>query len=199
MSHIDSIFNPDHHILTRYLTMYVTYWLFNTEHHILTLYSTLNVTLTQYVMLNVTYWFYIQHWMSHIQCSSENLQLTMPRDRPISYVCGQNVWTKVCSLLQRRSQGYRWRRFRSRSQRATEITSTWLKHEKADCDYVVTLKCSLSIQFNEKLGGMCNCNHAFVVGSKKLLASSYKDHAAADKQCFFRRSRAPVMSLNTHW
>ena len=59
------------------------------------------------------------------------------------------------------------------------ITSTWLKHEKADCDYVVTLKCSLSIQFNEKLGGMRNCNHAFVVGLKKLLASSYKDHAAA--------------------
>ena len=58
--------------------------------------------------------------------------------------------------------------FRSGSQRATETrTSAWLKYEKADRDYMVTLKCSLCIQF-EKLGGMCNCNPAFVVGSKNL-------------------------------
>ena len=33
-------------------------------------------------------------------------------------------------------------------------TSAWLKYEKADCDYVATLKCSMCIQFNEKLRGM---------------------------------------------
>ena len=53
-------------------------------------------------------------------------------------------------------------------------TSAWLKYEKADCDYVVTLKCSWCIQF-EKLGGMRNCNPVFVVGSKNLRVSSYTD------------------------
>ena len=47
-------------------------------------------------------------------------------------------------------------------------TSAWLKYEKADRDYVVTLKCSMCIQFNEKLRGMHNYNSAFVVGSKNL-------------------------------
>ena len=61
-------------------------------------------------------------------------------------------------------------------------TSAWLKYmyEKADRDYVATLKCSMCIQFNEKLRGMRNYNPAFVVGSKNLRASSYKDHAATD-------------------
>ena len=44
--------------------------------------------------------------------------------------------------------------------------SAWLQYEKADCDYVATLKCSMCIQFNEKLRGMRNYNPAFVVGSK---------------------------------
>ena len=57
-------------------------------------------------------------------------------------------------------------------------TSAWLKYEKADRDYVATLKCSMCIQFNEKLQGMRNYNPAFVVDSKSLRASSYKDHAA---------------------
>ena len=36
-------------------------------------------------------------------------------------------------------------------------TSAWLKYEKADRDYVATLKCSM---FNEKLRGMRNYNPA---------------------------------------
>ena len=59
-------------------------------------------------------------------------------------------------------------------------TSAWLKYEKADRNYVATLKCCMCIQFNEKLGGMRNYNPVFVVGSKNLRASSYKDHAATD-------------------
>ena len=59
-------------------------------------------------------------------------------------------------------------------------TSAWLKYEKADRDYVAMLKCSMCIQFNEKRRGMRNYNPAFVVGSKNLRASSYKDHAATD-------------------
>ena len=31
--------------------------------------------------------------------SSDNFRVIMPRDRSISYSCGQNVWTKACSLL----------------------------------------------------------------------------------------------------
>ena len=58
--------------------------------------------------------------------------------------------------------------------------SAWLKYEKADRNYVATLKCSMCIQFNEKLRGMCNYNRAFVVCSKNLRASSYKDHVATN-------------------
>ena len=36
----------------------------------------------------------------------------------------------------------------------------------------------VQVDFNEKLRGMCNYNLAFVVGSKNLQASSFKDHVA---------------------
>ena len=42
------------------------------------------------------------------------------------------------------------------------------------------LKCSMCIQFNEKLRGMRNYNPVFVVGSKNLRVSSYEDHAPTD-------------------
>ena len=58
--------------------------------------------------------------------------------------------------------------------------SAWLQYDKADCDYVVTLKCSMCNQFNKKLRGRHNYNPVFVVGSKNLRASSYNDHAATD-------------------
>ena len=58
----------------------------------------------------------------------------------------------------------------------------------ADHEYVTT-RCASS--FNEKLRGMCTYNSAFVVGSKKVRASSYKDHAT-DKQCFLEVSSSDV-------
>ena len=59
-------------------------------------------------------------------------------------------------------------------------TSTWLKYDKADCEYVATLKCSVCIEFQDKLRGMRNYSNAFIGGSKNLRASSFKDHAASD-------------------
>ena len=59
-------------------------------------------------------------------------------------------------------------------------TSVWLKCDKVDHEYVATLKCPVCIEFNKKLRGMHNYNAAFVVGSKNLRASSYKDHTATD-------------------
>ena len=59
-------------------------------------------------------------------------------------------------------------------------TVTWLKYEKADREYVDTLKCSVCIQFQDKLCGMCNYSAAFIGRSKNLRASSFKDHAATD-------------------
>ena len=38
----------------------------------------------------------------------------------------------------------------------------------------------MCIEFHKKLRGMPNYNPAFVVSSKNLRASSYKDHAATD-------------------
>ena len=54
-------------------------------------------------------------------------------------------------------------------------TSTWLKYDKADREYV---KCSMRIEFQD---GMRNYSNAFIGGSKNLRASSFKDHAASDK------------------
>ena len=59
----------------------------------------------------------------------------------------------------------------------------------ADREYVTT-RCTSS--FNEKLRGMRTYNSAFVVGSKKVRASSYKDHTATDKQCFLEASSSDV-------
>ena len=59
-------------------------------------------------------------------------------------------------------------------------TSAWLKYDKVDREYVAMLKCSVCNEFNDKLIGMRNYNPAFVVGTKNLRASSYKDHAATD-------------------
>ena len=35
-------------------------------------------------------------------------------------------------------------------------TSTWLKYDKADRKYVATLKCSVCIEFQDKLRGLIN-------------------------------------------
>ena len=59
-------------------------------------------------------------------------------------------------------------------------TSTWLKYDKADCEYVATLKCSVCIEFQDKLRGMRNYSNAFIGRSKNLRASSFKDHSASD-------------------
>ena len=59
-------------------------------------------------------------------------------------------------------------------------TCTWLKYDKADCEYVATLKCSVCIEFQDKLHGMRNYSNALIGRSKNLRASSFKDHAASD-------------------
>ena len=59
-------------------------------------------------------------------------------------------------------------------------TSMWLRYDKVDCEYVATLKCCVSAEFNEKLRGIRNYNPAFAVDSQSLRVSSYKDHAATD-------------------
>ena len=69
-----------------------------------------------------------------------------------------------------------------------KVLSVWLKYEKADCDLVsATLKCSV---FNDKLRGMRNYNDVFIVGSRNLQSSSYKEHAAiptcTNECCFFQ-------------
>ena len=59
-------------------------------------------------------------------------------------------------------------------------TATWLKYDKEDREYVATLKCSVCIEFQDKLRGMRNYNPAFIGGSMNLRTSNFKDHAATD-------------------
>ena len=81
----------------------------------------------------------------------------------------------------------------SRSQTAFTVKAVWLRETST------WQRCCVSAKFNEKFRGMCNYNPAFVVGSKNLRASSYKDHAATDmhkRALLLSRSRAPLMSQN---
>ena len=59
-------------------------------------------------------------------------------------------------------------------------TATWLKYDKADREYVATLKCSVCIEFQDKLRGMRNYKPAFIGGSTNLRTSNFKDHAATN-------------------
>ena len=47
-------------------------------------------------------------------------------------------------------------------------TSTWLKYDKADREYVATLKCSVCIEFQDKLHGMRSYSNAFIGRFKNL-------------------------------
>ena len=73
-------------------------------------------------------------------------------------------------------------------------TVTWLEFEKHDRDYIATLKCSVCIRFEEKLRSLRNFNPAYIVGSKNLKASAFKEHAATDmhKRAFllYRKSHS---------
>ena len=59
-------------------------------------------------------------------------------------------------------------------------TTTWLRYDKLDREYVASLKCSMCIRFQDKLRGTRNYNPAYITGSKNLRASAFKDHAKSD-------------------
>ena len=55
-----------------------------------------------------------------------------------------------------------------------------MQYVKTDRKYVEKLKCSVCVEFVEKLRGMRNYRAAFIDGSKNLRASSFNDHAATE-------------------
>jgi hypothetical protein len=59
-------------------------------------------------------------------------------------------------------------------------TATWLKYDASGQSFVQSLKCSVCIQFQDKLQGMRNFKPSYIEGSRNLRASSFKDHAASD-------------------
>ena len=73
-------------------------------------------------------------------------------------------------------------------------TTLWLAYEKLDCDHVASLKCSVCIQFVDKIHSCRNFNLTFIEGSQNLRASSFKDHAAMDMHkramILFHKSRS---------
>ena len=59
-------------------------------------------------------------------------------------------------------------------------TTVWLSYNKLDHNHMVFLKCTVCIQFKDKINSCRNFNPAFIEDSKNLCASSYKDHTATD-------------------
>ena len=59
-------------------------------------------------------------------------------------------------------------------------TSIWLKFERADRDYVLSLKCAVCSRYNDKLVCMRNYRTAFLEGTTNVRTSSFKEYAAAD-------------------
>ena len=59
-------------------------------------------------------------------------------------------------------------------------TTTWLQYDKVDREYVTSLKCSMCIRFQDKLLGARTTQPIYIIGSKNLRASAFKDHAKTD-------------------
>ena len=55
-------------------------------------------------------------------------------------------------------------------------TTVWLAYEKRDRDHVASLKCSVCIEFTDKIHICRNFNPAFIEGLQNLRVSSFKDH-----------------------
>ena len=73
-------------------------------------------------------------------------------------------------------------------------TASWLKYDKGRGGTVASLKCKLCIRYREKLESCKNYSAAFILGSKNLRTSAFKDHAKSEmhlKACsLFTRSKA---------
>ena len=121
-----------------------------------------------------------------------NFRLIKARVRLILHVVGQNVREKVTSGLS--LVGIQRRQLHPSKKRGlttktvdkwiadnkTLNITTWLKYDKVDREYVATLKCSMCLLFNDKLHSTRNYNSAFLVGSKILRASTFKEHVTSD-------------------
>lgn len=61
-------------------------------------------------------------------------------------------------------------------------TTTWLElqRSKEDRDVVECLKCKLCTRFESRICGSKNFSNAYIVGSRNVKTSSFKDHAASE-------------------
>ena len=65
-------------------------------------------------------------------------------------------------------------------QRVRYSNTASLRYEMEDRNHVRSLNCCVCMQFRQKLDGMRNYNKAYIVGSKNLQASSFKDHTSSE-------------------
>ena len=70
----------------------------------------------------------------------------------------------------------------------------WLKYDRLDREYVSSLKSCMCVHFQDQLCSVRNYNLAFIIGSKNLRTSSFKEHARSDMHLFammlFRKSQS---------
>jgi hypothetical protein len=76
-----------------------------------------------------------------------------------------------------------------------------LHYVKSDRNYIGKLKCSVCVEFQGKLRGICNYSIAFIDGSKNLRASSFNDHTATERhtrvlQMFKRKSSSGITEFS---
>ena len=81
-----------------------------------------------------------------------------------------------------------------RENEKTLQTTTWLKYNKGRGGTVLSLKCELCIKYQDKIESCKNYSPVFILGSKNLRTSDFKDHARTKmhhKACsLFTKSKA---------
>lgn len=70
---------------------------------------------------------------------------------------------------------------------------TWLQYDRKDCEYVVSLECSVCIPYQNQLHGVQNYNPAFISGSTNLQMSCFKHHAWSSEQWRFQKESMQSM------
>ena len=110
--------------------------------------------------------------------TSDIFWLNSSHDQPHVILGSQNVPRKLMKLVYLKKKCFSGTELICENDKALN-TSMWLKYVQVNHNSVEKFKCSVCIEFADKLHGMRKYNATFIEGSKNLRASSFKEHAAS--------------------